>query len=253
MIKRIYKNLFSEKLRVKIRIYLNILISPFYSGDQFYCNCCQKSFRKFLSKGNVERKNAQCPYCGSLERTRVLALYLRNETGIFTMKSPRILHIAPEYSLFRILKKLDAEYVDGDIDPAYARNVVDITDIHFPDNYFDLIICSHVLGHVPDEGKAVKELCRVLAPGGEAIIMTVLDLDSPVTLEDSRILEPEDRLARYGESDLCRLHGMDFQDRLEAGGFKVKPIDYRTHFTAAENARFRLGDGKRELIFSCEK
>ncbi|MCK3683842.1 class I SAM-dependent methyltransferase [Maribellus sp. YY47] len=169
------------------------------------------------------------------------------------MKRPKILHIAPEYSLFRILKKLDAEYVDGDIDPAYARNVVDITAIHYPDNYFDLIICSHVLGHVPDEAKAVKELYRVLSPGGEAIIMSVLALDSRVTLEDSKIVSPKDRLARYGERDLCRLHGLDFQERLEAGGFNVETIDYRTHFTAAENAKFRMGDGKRELIFSCIK
>lgn len=253
MIKRIYKILISEKLRVKIRIYLNILISPVYSGHRFYCICCKKSFRIFFSKGNIKRKNAQCPYCGSLERTRTLALYLQNETDIFTVEHPKILHIAPEYSLFRILNKLNAEYVDGDINPAYARNVIDITDIHFPDNYFDLIICSHVLGHVPDEATAVKELKRVLSFEGEAIIMTVLDLNAAVTLEDTTVVSAQERLNKYGEPDLCRLHGMDFKERLVKGGFKVEPIDYRKRFSQEENERFSLGDGKREIIFSCRK
>ena len=253
MIKSGYKYLVPEKLRIKIRIYLNKLICPVYLGSRYYCNCCDTSFRKFLSKGNIKRKNARCPCCGSLERTRVLTMYLQNETRIFSLEKPRILHIAPEYALSRILKQLDAEYVDGDINPAYARNEIDITDIHFPDNYFDFIICSHVLGHVPDEMNAIQELSRVLHPVGEALIMTLINLEAGETLEDISITSEQDRLNIYGEPDLCRLHGLDFKDRLQKNGFDVEVIDYRKRFSEKENEKFRMGDGRRELIFKCRK
>lgn len=253
MIKSVYKYLVPEKSRIKVRIYLNKLVCWRYLGKRYFCNCCGSSFRKFLPKGNITRENAQCPCCGSLERTRILTMYLRNETDVFSSPGKKILHIAPEFSLFRLLNKLDVEYVDGDINPAYARNVIDVTAIQYSDNYFDFIICSHVLGHVPNEAKAIKELSRVLHPNGEALIMTLIDLDAEETFESPTIISGYDRLVAYGEPDLCRLHGLDFKERLQKNGFNVELIDYRNHFSEEENERFRLGDGKRELIFRCKK
>lgn len=252
MIKSLYKRILSEKTRVEIRQHQRKLLSPFYFGNRFHCNCCGKSFRKFLPKGNIKRLNAACPYCGSLERTRLLDLYLQNETQVFH-KHLKVLHFAPEPCLYHKLSQLDITYIDADINPALAHYTVDITDIPYPDNYFDLIICSHVLGHVPDEAKAIQELKRVLIPQGTALILTLLHPTLPHTLEKPGLLTAEERLKHYGEADLCRLHGQDFGDRLARQGFVVEKIDYRQHVPAAVAERNRLGDGQREIIFKCSK
>ena len=252
--KKKYKFLVPEKTRLDIRIFLNKLIYPIYLGNQFYCNVCNKSFRKFLPKGNVPRENAQCPYCGSLERTRLLTFYLKNETKIFEKKNHKILHFAPEKPLFKILKKTGAEYIDGDINPAYARNIIDITNIQFPQDYFDYIICSHVLGHVKDEIRAIKELRRVIKTSGEIFILTLLNSNSEKTYENPAIISEDERLEAYGESDLCRLHGaLDFEKKLQKNGFLVERIDYRKNFSPEINEKFRLGNGQREIIFKCTK
>ena len=252
MIKRIYKLIFSENTRIRnIRMY-HKLLSLFLRGNKFYCNCCEKGFRKFLPKGNVKRENAMCPNCFSLERTRVLLEYLKNETNLFT-QSLKLLHIAPERCLFDKIKTLNIEYIDGDINPVLARNVIDITKIKYPDNYFDLIICSHVLGHISDEQKAVKELKRVLSVNGKALIMTVIDPNLEHTFEDETIITPKDRLEKYGEFDLVRRHGLDFDKRLERAGFKVRKVDYRKSIPSDLKAKLCVGNGNRELIFECTK
>ena len=252
MIKKFYKQLLPEKKRNNIRQGLLHFVSPVYYGNKYTCNCCNKSFRKFLPKGNVPRENARCPNCGSLERTRVLHFYLKNETAIFNQQL-KVLHFAPEACLFRILSKLDIEYIDGDINPANATYVIDITNIHYPENHFDLIICSHVLGHVPDEAKAISELKRVLKPGCNALIITLIDPDALKTFEDKTIVSEKERLMSYGEPDLCRLHGRDFAERLQNQGFEVACIDYTQKLPQELVERHRLGDARRELIFKCTK
>lgn len=253
MIKKIYKSILSEKTRIRLRTSLQKCSSIYYRGNNYYCNCCSKSFRTFLPKGNIQRKQAKCPYCSSLERTRVLDLYLEKELDIYKHEASSILHFAPEAILFEKLKNINSvEYVDGDINTAYARNIVDATDIKYPDNYFDYIICSHVLGHVPDEPKAIREMYRVLKNDGVALIMTLLS-DAKHTLEKDSIQSPDDRLKHYGELDLCRLHAHDFEDRIKAQGFKTQKIDYRTNFSSEIRKKQSLGDGSREIIFSCRK
>ena len=252
MIKKIYKSIFSEKFRNNIIILLNRVKGIFLRGNKYYCNCCNKSFRKFLPKGNISRENAMCPNCCSLERSRLLLLYLQNETNLFK-KHLKVLHFAPEICLYKRIKNLDIEYIDGDINPALARNVIDITNISFPDKYFDLIICSHVLGHVPDEKKAIKELYRVLAPNGIALIMTLIDNNREETFEDTNINTSSGRLKQYGEFDLVRLHGRDFAKRLKSSGFEVIEIDYRNNIDKKLSDKLNLGDGNREKIFKCVK
>ena len=254
MLKKIYKRFVSEKSRIALRITLQKLVSPFYAGNRFYCNCCGRSFRKFLPKGQIKRLNAKCPHCLSLERTRVLDLFLTKEISIYQQTNIKILHFAPEGAILHKLSALqNVEYIDADINPAFARHVVDITDIHYPDDYFDYIICSHVLGHVPAEAKALSELYRVLKPGRLALIMSVINNNLASTFEDPTIISPADRLKNYGENDLVRLHGADFADRLRAPGFLVEPVDYRLSFSDEEQRKLSLGDGNREVIFLCRK
>ena len=253
MIKKVVKLIIPEKVRIGIRESLRKLQAPLLKGDKVYCNCCEKSFEKFMPKGNQKRLNALCPSCGSLERTRLLLAYLQNETTVFK-KHQRVLHITPEKALSKHLKAADIDYVDGDINPNLATHVVDLTNIQFPNDSFDLIICSHVLGHIDDEPKAIQEMKRVLKRGAFALIMTVIDSTAKRTFEDVSITDPEDRLINFGEADLVRLHGCDFADRLKAQGFyRVTEIDYRDEFTQAEQERFRFGNGERELIFKCTK
>lgn len=253
MIKHIYKKLISEKYRIKIINTIQRFISPIYYGKNFYCNCCNKHFKKFLVKGNTPRPNAQCPFCSSLERTRVLDLYMSKELKLYEKENVKILHFAPEYGLLKKLNNMkNTEYIDADINPAYAKNIIDVTNIPFAENYFDYIICSHVLGHVPDEKKAISELFRVLKPSGTSLIMTLLS-NKNKTFEDKNIKTDKDKLKFYGENNLCRLHGNDFAERLQNTGFIVEKIDYRTQLPNEVQNKHRLGDGKREIIFKCNK
>jgi len=253
MIKRIYKSILSGKKRIGIRLCFEKKTAFLYKGKNFECNCCGKKFRKMKPKGNVLRKNAKCPYCGSLERTRLLLLYLEKETDIFTKESCKLLHWAPEWSLIPRFKQCASiEYIDADINPDFANHVFNIESIPYPNDSFDYIICSHVLGHVSNEQKAIEELYRVLKPSGKALIMTVIDKTREETFENSSLTSPEDRLNYYSEPDLLRLHGLDFAQRL-AHCFEVEENDYRKSFDEKFQKRFSLGDGNREIIFICTK
>lgn len=252
MIKTFVKSIIPEKFRFKTRLFVNRQKSVVYFGNKFYCICCDKSFRKFLPHGNITRENARCPYCGSLERTRLLQLYLESETDIFEANK-RVLHFAPEQMLEKRFSRINPEYISADINPALADVIVDITQIQYPDNYFDYVICSHVLGHVPNETKAVDEIKRVLKFGGRALILTLISNDHEDTFEDNSIVSSEDRLKKYSEFDLVRLHGKDFKKRLTREGFIIHTIDYRLKFTKEEREKYSLGNGERELIFDCLK
>jgi SAM-dependent methyltransferase len=156
--------------------------------------------------------------------------------------------------LSRNIRRLPGiRYIDADINPTTAKYVMDITHIPFRDNSFDLILCSHVLGHVPNDTKAIRELVRVLRRDGITLVMTVLDPRNATTIEDARITTAADRLKRYGEPDLCRLYGRDFAQRLEQGGFQVHTIDYRRCLGPRITSTYCLGNGDRELIFRCHK
>lgn len=253
-ISKFYKKYISEKRRIKNILLLNRIKSIFYSGTNYNCNCCNKSFGKFKPKGTlVIRKNAECPYCGALERTRLLLFYLQKETEIFS-KNIKLLHFAPEDCLYKIFKKTaNVEYLNVDINPNLADIQMDITNIKYKESEIDYIICSHVLGHVSDEVKAIKEMFRVLSPQGSAFVLTLIDTNNHKTFESDDADTPEKRLQYYSESDLVRLHGTDFNKRLEAGGFNVEVIDYRVILGDDICKKYCLGDGKRELIFKCTK
>lgn len=255
LLKSIYKRVFSLKFRNQIITALKKLQSLFLSGNSVTCNCCGHSYRHFLPKGSVsKRENAECPHCGSLERTRLLLFFLEKETAAFE-RGKTVLHFAPENGLKAIFKakKETHEYVNGDIDTDLADEVIDITKIQYPENAFDYIICSHVLGHVPDEKKAITEMFRVLKNGGTAIVLTLLNAENVPTHENEALITEEERLETYGEKDLVRLHGNDFAERLRNPGFQVEAINYEQQLPEAIRKQFQLSNHNRGTIFKCVK
>lgn len=169
------------------------------------------------------RHDAQCGHCGSIERQRFLWLYLTDHTDLFDGSPKRVLHFAPEERLSAMLRRrLGKGYLTADLMRDTVDVKVDVTDIRFPDGSFDFIICSHVLEHVGDDGLAMRELVRVLAPGGLALLLLPITADT--TFEDPTIVSPEERLRVFGQADHVRRYGPDVVGRLEAAGFAVSVV-----------------------------
>lgn len=196
-----------------------------YKGQQYNCPCCGHSFRSFASYGYQTRPNALCRWCLSLERHRGLWLYLHEQTNILT-QPVKMLHFAPEHQFQELFKNTPSiDYTSADLDMPTAMLKMDITNITFPDNTFDVIMCNHVLEHVPDDRKAMNELFRVLKPGGQAILQTPMS-NKAQTEEDLNITDPKKREQLYGQNDHVRTYGMDKKNRLESVGFAVKLDKY---------------------------
>lgn len=192
-----------------------------YGGNKVECTVCGKHFRKFLSYGATERLNVLCPNCLSLERHRLMYLYLQQQTTFFTEKH-KVLHIAPEqcfYKRFRRMKNLD--YTTADIESPLADVKMDLHRAPFKDNEFDIIFCNHVLEHVEDDAQCMRELYRMLKPGGFAIMQVPIDYSREKTYEDSSITSPEEREKHFWQKDHVRLFGRDYPVRLSAAGFKM--------------------------------
>ncbi len=187
-------------------------------GDDVECPCCGGSFREFMP--GRDGSNPICPRCGAQARHRALWLYLHERTNLYS-EELSVLHFAPERALRRIAEAPKLHYLSADLDAPDAMEHFDITAIPYPDDSFDVILCIHVLEHVPDDRAAMSELARVLRPGGWAIVMVPLDLGLPETYEDPAIVTPEERERAYWQWDHVRLYGPDFPDRLREAGFSV--------------------------------
>jgi len=228
------------------------VLGIFYMGNKVECPVCESHFNKFLPYGRTNpRENALCPSCLSLERHRLMWLYLKEKTDFFTAKH-KLLHVAPEYCFidrFEAMKNLD--YVTADIESPLAKVKMDILDIPFEDNTFDITFCNHVMEHVTDDIKAMSELHRVLKPGGWAIIQSPLDVNRSTTLEDPTIISPQDRLKYYWQEDHLRLFGLDYKQRLEKAGFNVKEDNYVNDISNEKANKYALSIG--ETIYFCKK
>lgn len=229
-----------------------ILISPFYRGNTFEDPIDGKTYRKLLPYGQVnKRSNVLAPLSMSLERHRLIWLYLKQKTDFFT-KPNRLLHVAPEYCYLRLFKKLpNLDYVTGDLISPWADVKMDVCDIPFDDNSFDVAMCNHVFEHVNDDRKAMSEFFRVLKPGGWAIFQVPLDTKSKTTQEDPTITDPAERERLYWQHDHVRLYGLDYGKRLAAVGFKVDENDYITEIGSGLAERYALPIG--EKIYICHK
>ncbi|MFK7748019.1 MAG: methyltransferase domain-containing protein [Kordia sp.] len=253
--KKLFKyilNTIPRPLLIKMSYWVRPLIAFAMKGSKFTDPIDGKSFRSFLSYGYaVNRDNALSPSTLSLERHRLLWLYLQRETDFFT-KPQKVLHFAPEqafYKRFRNQKNL--EYTTTDLFSPLADVKADICDLPFGDNSFDTILCNHVLEHIPDDTKAMQELYRVLKPGGMAILQIPQDLRREITFEDDSITDPKERTKIFGQYDHVRVYGRDYFDKLRSIGFTVKEEDYTTKFSPEDIEKYCLMKG--EIIPVCFK
>lgn len=221
-LKNLIKSSLSEEILEKILYAQKFISSLRYTGLRFKCSVCGGHFRVFLPAGLTRRSHARCPRCGSVERHRLIWMYLQERTDFYSSKL-RVLHFAPEYCFQRVFKSLsNLDYISADLYDSSAMIKIDITDIKFRDNTFDCILCSHVLEHILDDNKAIRELYRVLKPNGWAIIQVPIMREK--TFEDPTIQTTKDRLKYFGQEDHVRVYGLDYKDRLENTGFKVRLI-----------------------------
>ena len=199
------------------------IISIFYYGNKVKCPICKKSFKEFFPYGRETRNNALCTNCLSLERHRLIYLYLEKETSIFK-KKPKLLHIAPEACLINIFKRFDnIEYITADLNSPLADIKMDIHNMPFKEKSFDLILCNHVLEHVENDIKALEEIKRVLKMDGIGIVQVPFYNPIPKeTLEDKSVTSKKERELLYGQSDHVRKYGKDYRKRLESTGLKTK-------------------------------
>jgi SAM-dependent methyltransferase len=128
---------------------------------------------------------------------------------------------------------------------------INIADIPLPDDQFDCVICYHVLEHIPDDQKAMRELFRVLKPGGWAILQSPIDFNHDKTFEDPSIVSPDERERFFGQNDHVRIYGRDYKDRLEKAGFVVKVDDYVQQL--GDSAIKKYGLMRDEKIHFCSK
>ena len=237
-----------SRYQIKIdEIYL-ILKRLLFKGKTYYCPCCNSFLRKFFPYGNNKKRySVLCPVCGSSERTRLFLIYFKQKTDIFT-KNLKFLHIAPNITLQRILKNLNnLTYISGDLHSPVAMIKLDITKINFNDNYFDVILCSHVLEHIPNDYLALKELYRVLKPKGWAILQVPIDHNRAKTFENSKIISPKERLRVFGHKDHVRIYGTDYKDRLERVGFIVKLDNFAKNIDKEKLIKYGLRNS--EIIY----
>lgn len=223
---------------------------PRVAPGMLVCPICGASARRFLAFGLAGRRNALCPSCGSLERHRLLWLYLGRRTDL-SRRRYRLLHTAPEPFLAAALARLPhLRRVSVDRFNPGADVRADLTDLPFPDGRFDVVLSSHVLEHIRDDGAAIAELARVLRPGGWAAIMVPYDPKRPETEEGRDVASPAERLARFGHPYHYRIYGADLGARLAAAGFEVSMLSTERLLTPFQRRRYRVN---RNHLFHCRR
>jgi SAM-dependent methyltransferase len=255
--KKIYKFLLNKLPRpLLIRLsYPFKLIAPLlYKGNNVECPVCEKSFSKFLSYGSdiAHRDNVLCPYDLTLERHRLMWLYLKDSSNFFTAEKLNVLHIAPEqcfHKRFKEQKNLD--YLTGDLVSPIADMHFDLHNIPLENDRFDVVFCNHVMEHVDDALKCMRELYRVLKPGGWGIMQVPQDFKREKTLEDKSIVTPADREKYYWQKDHVRLFGIDYPKWLEKAGFIVEEFRKESKYDEKLIARYRLQ--KEEILYIVHK
>lgn len=255
MIKKIVKwglNSIPRPILIRISYAVRPFLAFFLRGNRFTDPIDGKSYRFFLPYGyGNQRNNVLAPGTFSLERHRLLWLYLQNETDFFAKKY-KVLHFAPEQAFYARFKKLsNIEYVTTDLESPLADVKADICNLPFPDNSFDVILCNHVLEHIKDDKKAMSELYRILKPNGWAILQVPQDLNREITFEDDSITDPKQRAAIFGQYDHVRIYGKDYFQRLRSVGFKVEERFYTKELGELLIEKYALA--KEEIIPICYK
>ena len=220
-----------------------------HRGDRYLCPFCLYSSRDLCLIGydfpvltekqviGAGRRPGGCHKCASSDRERLIYIYLREKMKFFSAdKAKRILHFAPEEKLSKKIADFGfTDYVCGDLFAEgyrYAKHVqnINVLDIPYQDNSFDLIICNHVLEHIPADLLAMKELRRVLKKGGQAILLVPISKNSAKTFEDFSVTDPQQREIVFGQFDHLRIYGQDYAARLEESGFRVTRTNISKEF-----------------------
>lgn len=277
--KKIFKlilNTIPRPILIRLSIVVRPILAFLLKGSRFTDPIDGKSFRMFLPYGyGNQRNNVLSPSTLSLERHRLLWLYLQNETDFFqseldsdspvtqnkriklrkdaeTSSALKVLHFAPEQEFYKRFKKqTNIEYTTTDLLSPLADVKADICNLPFEDNAYDIIFCNHVLEHIPDDTKAMQELFRVLKPGGMGIFQIPQDLSRASTFTDDTIVDQKERSKIFGQYDHVRVYGRDYFEKLRSIGFKVIEEDY-THKIAPELVeKYCLAKG--EIIPVCFK
>jgi len=214
-LKKIAKVLVPKKLLQKNELFFRKLISLKYKGNKHQCNICGFQLKHFVE---LEDKDLLCPRCGSRSRTRRLYKMLTKTNAL----NGTILHFSPPLSLSKKIKTLKTvNYYSSDFENEFIANYnFDITSIACETDFFDLIICYHVLEHIEKDTKAMSELYRVLKPNGICFIQTPFK-DGDI-YEDYNITTEEGRLAAFGQEDHVRIYSENgLTKRLETAGFEI--------------------------------
>ena len=234
-------------------------------GTTYYCPFCIGGFSKFYPAGfdfpvlkekdiigAGLRDNVRCPGCSSSNRERLVYFFLKNEGEIST-KTLSVLHVAPEPRLQHYLKCLpNISHESVDIDSKYADKKMDLRSLQYPDAQFDVVICNHVLEHIPEDLLAMGEVFRVLKPGGFAVLQVPISTKLERTFEDFSVVDPKDRERVFGQSDHIRIYsGPDYEARLRKVGFTVEVLDYTGKLGEATMRRYALDS--RERIYMAKR
>ena len=220
------------------------------SGSRYYCPICECWFRHFRPFGLRRRPNSECPRCGSLERHRFLWLYMDRQTDILYRRRA-ILHVAPEPCIQRVLRTklgitryLAIDRYDNDAN----ADQQDLTDLPYAEGSFDLVLCNHVLEHIPNDVKALREIRRIISYSGRALITVPIDRSRKNTYENPNISSPADRHQTFGHPYHVRICGTDYGNRIQAAGFKVSEV----HSTYMSKHKLRINRISKSIIYDCQ-
>lgn len=225
------------------------ILGIFYSGNNVSCPICDHQYRIFLPYGRINpRPNALCPHCQSLERHRLIWLYLQERTNFFN-KQLSVLHIAPEACFMQRFEEQHGDgYVTADLESPLAKVKMDIHAMPFENNKFDVVLCNHVLEHVADDIKAMTEINRVLKSGGWALMQVPFFSPVPdITFEDHSITDPKERERFFGQDDHVRKFGKDYTDRINRSGLVAEANDFAA--SLGEEPAHRFGIERKEVLF----
>ncbi len=250
---------FPKKFRKYIKERIRQKEIKAYTGDNVFCPICESKFRVFANYGVDNRENARCLDCNSMERHRLLWKYLNGKKEFEGNMKFSMLHFAPQRKfLSKFSENQNIDYTPCDLNPETYEyfnidriHKVDVLNIPFEDNSFDVVICNHVLEHVDDYIVAMKELFRVMRKGGWGVFQVPIDYSLKTSYEDETIIDPKEREKAYGQWDHLRMFGCDYKDKLASVGFNVTEDNYINSFSDDEIKRFGLL--KTEFIYLCEK
>ncbi|MGB5498033.1 MAG: class I SAM-dependent methyltransferase [Maribacter sp.] len=242
---KFFLNSIPRPLLIKLSYWIRPVMALWLKGSKYTDPIDGKQFRTFLPYGYERpRENVLSPSTLSLERHRLLWLFLRDYTNFFTANL-KVLHFAPEQAFYKRFKKLDnLEYTTTDLNSPLADVTADICDLPFADNTYDVILCNHVLEHIPNDAKAMQELFRILKPGGWGIFQIPQDLKRNHTFEDNSITDKNERAKIFGQYDHVRIYGRDYFDKLRTIGFEVAEVNLTANLSQGEIDEYRLAKGE---------